>query len=195
MLDIIARHSRRIDSIINSVLGLSRRSQTSRRMLALNSWLYDAIDDYLATNEEPPDFDMHDFDASLQVEFDPDHLRQVLFNLWDNAWRHARRDSVTLTITLSGHANRSRSDRFCLDVRDNGPGIDASIRDQVMEPFFSTMNEGTGLGLHICAELCEANGAQLIPVADPDGACLRIVFANTVADAAAAPPNPAEKYS
>lgn len=198
MLDIIRRHSRRIDGIVSSVLGLSRRSQTSRRTLALHGWLYDAIDDYLTTNEDPPDFDMDDFDESIQVEFDPDHLRQILFNLWDNAVRHARRDGVELTIALSGHSNRSRSDRFCLDVRDNGPGIGTEIRDQVMEPFFSTNREGTGLGLHICGELCEANGAQLIPVADSHGACFRIVFAHTgsagVANATASLPSSVHEF-
>lgn len=175
MLDIIDRHSQRIDGIINSVLGLSRRSQTSRRTLALGNWLLDAIDDYAAFNEDAPDFDVDDFDEALQIEFDPDHLRQVLFNLWDNAGRHARREGVELAIGLTGH--RDRSGRFCLDVSDNGPGIDDTIRNQIMEPFFSTMREGTGLGLHISAELCEANGAQLIPVAQSHGACFRIVFA------------------
>ena len=176
MLDIIHRHSRRIDNIINSVLGLSRRSQLSRRTLALSGWLLDAIDDYLGTNEEAPDFDLDEFDPQLQIEFDPDHLRQVLFNLWDNAQRYARKQDIELTIRLSGH--RNRHDRFCLDVIDNGPGIDPAILDQIMEPFFTTTREGTGLGLHIAGELCEANGAQLMPVAHSAGACFRIVFAH-----------------
>jgi two-component system sensor histidine kinase PilS (NtrC family) len=176
MLDIIHRHTRRIDGIINSVLGLSRRSQTARRTIALNNWLYDAIEDYLAYNDDAPDFDLDEFDDELQVEFDPDHLRQVLFNLWDNAQRYARREGIELTIRLAGH--RNRSDRFCLDVIDNGPGIEQAILDQIMEPFFTTTREGTGLGLHISSELCEANGAQLIPVAHSAGACFRIIFAH-----------------
>ncbi|MES1928276.1 signal transduction histidine kinase [Salinisphaera dokdonensis CL-ES53] len=176
MLDIIHRHSRRIDNIINSVMGLSRRSQLSRRTLALSAWLYDTIDDYLDYNEDAPDFDIDEFDAALQVEFDPDHLRQVLFNLWDNAQRHARKAGIELTIRLTGH--RNRSDRFCLDIIDNGPGIDPAILDQIMEPFFTTNREGTGLGLHIAGQLCDANGAQLAPVAHSAGACFRITFAH-----------------
>ncbi|WP_348766325.1 ATP-binding protein [uncultured Salinisphaera sp.] len=175
MLDIIHRHTRRIDGIINSVLGLSRRSQTSRRTLALSNWLDDAIEDYLTFDDDSPDFDVEAIDPELQVEFDPDHLRQVLFNLWDNAKAYARRDGVVLTVHLSGE--RNRSNRFCLDIRDNGPGIDETIFNQILEPFFTTTRDGTGLGLHIAAELCEANGAQLVPVAHSGGACFRIVFA------------------
>jgi len=174
MLDIIHRHSRRIDNIINSVMGLSRRSRLSRRTLALSNWLEDAVEDYLDYNDDAPDFDLDAFDPQLQIEFDPDHLRQVLFNLWDNAQRYARRDDIELTIRLTGH--RNRQDRFCLDVIDNGPGIEPAILDQIMEPFFTTTREGTGLGLHIAGELCEANGAQLMPVAHSAGACFRIVF-------------------
>ena len=190
MLAIIHRHTRRIDGIVNSVLGLSRRSQTSRRTLALSNWLDDAIDDYLTYNDDSPDFDVDAFDPQLQIEFDPDHLRQVLFNLWDNAQSYARRDGVVLTIHLSGQCNRSN--RFCLDIRDNGPGIDTAIFNQIMEPFFTTTREGTGLGLHIAAELCEANGAQLMPVAHSGGACFRIVFAHvrTPSAPAAASPTP-----
>ena len=187
MLDIIHRHSRRIDNIINSVMGLSRRSQLSRRTLTLSAWMDEVIDDYLDYNDDAPDFDIDDFDPGLQVEFDPDHLRQVLFNLWDNAQRHARKAGIELTIRLTGH--RNRSDRFCLDIIDNGPGIDIAILDQIMEPFFTTKREGTGLGLHIAGELCEANGGQLAPVAHSAGACFRITFAH-VPPAIAAPTDP-----
>ena len=188
MLAIIHRHTRRIDGIINSVLGLSRRSQTSRRTLALSNWLDDAIEDYLTFDDDSPDFDVEAIDPQLQVEFDPDHLRQVLFNLWDNAKAYARRDGVVLTIHLSGH--RNRSDRFCLDVCDNGPGIDETIFNQILEPFFTTTREGTGLGLHIAAELCDANGAQLVPVAHSGGACFRIVFAPRRTSPAPTPASP-----
>ena len=51
--------------------------------------------------------------------------------------------------------------RVELHVIDDGPGVPEAIRSQVFEPFFTTHHKGTGLGLFIARELCEANGAGL----------------------------------
>lgn len=174
LLDIVHRHTRRIDTIVGSVLGLSRRSEMTRQTLVLAAWLRDCVDDYCQYNERAPAFSIEQIDAALRVEFDPGHLRQVLFNLWDNAQRYARRENTTLAVRLYGH--RSRSGLFGLDVIDNGPGLGSDVSDQVMEPFFTTSRDGTGLGLHIARELCEANRARLTPVAQRGGACFRIIF-------------------
>jgi len=48
-----------------------------------------------------------------------------------------------------------------LHVIDDGEGIAPSLQAQLFEPFFTTHSSGTGLGLYIARELCEANGAQL----------------------------------
>jgi len=46
-------------------------------------------------------------------------------------------------------------------VQDDGPGIPAEQQGKLFEPFFTTATDGTGLGLYIAKELCEANGALL----------------------------------
>ena len=48
-----------------------------------------------------------------------------------------------------------------LHVMDDGDGVDESHREQIFEPFFTTHSLGTGLGLYIARELCDANGARL----------------------------------
>lgn len=48
-----------------------------------------------------------------------------------------------------------------LHVINDGEGIDEENREHVFEPFFTTRSSGTGLGLYIARELCEANGARL----------------------------------
>jgi two-component system sensor histidine kinase PilS (NtrC family) len=53
------------------------------------------------------------------------------------------------------------SEEVELHVIDDGEGITDTQREQVFEPFFTTHNRGTGLGLYIARELSEANGARL----------------------------------
>lgn len=175
LLEIVHRHSHRIDSIIASVLGLSRRSGSHSERIALNRWLQDTVDDYAQCNGQTPRFTIQGLDESTEIRFDPAHLRHILFNLWDNSQRHGRRDLTVLHITLTGHDNRQG--RTCLDIADNGPGLDPETATGIMEPFFTTAHDGTGLGLYIARELCEANGAQLVPVTQAGGACFRIIFA------------------
>ena len=46
-------------------------------------------------------------------------------------------------------------------MSDDGPGVAEALRAQLFEPFFTTDSTGTGLGLYIARELCDANGATL----------------------------------
>jgi len=57
-----------------------------------------------------------------------------------------------------------------LHVIDDGDGVDDGHREQIFEPFFTTHSRGTGLGLYIARELCDANGAHLALVDSEHGA-------------------------
>jgi len=55
-----------------------------------------------------------------------------------------------------------------IEVQDNGPGIDPSVRDRLFEPYISTKPEGTGLGLAIVQTVLHEHGAE-IGFRDGDG--------------------------
>ena len=104
--------------------------------------------------------------GALQIEvpsdgcgasFDPDHLRRVLVNLLDNAWRHGTRLSGAVQV----HLGNPGSQCWELTVRSDGPAIASDVEPYLFEPFFSTRSRGTGLGLYICRELCERYGASI----------------------------------
>ena len=68
-----------------------------------------------------------------------------------------------------------------LDVIDTGPGISKEHLSQLFEPFFTTSDTGTGLGLYISRELCKNNGGDLRYIkASNGGSCFRIDFSNVV---------------
>jgi two-component system sensor histidine kinase PilS (NtrC family) len=67
--------------------------------------------------------------------------------------------------------------RTVLEVSDDGPGVPSDAVQKLFEPFFTTDEVGTGLGLYIARELCEANGAMIeYKRALDGGACFRIIF-------------------
>jgi two-component system sensor histidine kinase PilS (NtrC family) len=67
--------------------------------------------------------------------------------------------------------------RTVLDIIDFGPGIPEAESKRIFEPFFTTKTQGTGLGLYISREICEANRGQLQYIrTDENGSCFRITF-------------------
>ena len=67
--------------------------------------------------------------------------------------------------------------RVILDIINDGPAVEPQAVQQLFEPFFTTAEGGTGLGLYIARELCEANGAVLEYRQPAEGgACFRIEF-------------------
>jgi two-component system sensor histidine kinase PilS (NtrC family) len=107
------------------------------------------------------------------VDFDRGHLRQVLWNLCGNALRYGQGKPGSLVLIVGREEGA-----VVLDVQDDGPGIPDEHAARLFEPFFTTAAQGTGLGLYIAKELCDANGAQLRSRPRPGhrGACFRITF-------------------
>jgi two-component system sensor histidine kinase PilS (NtrC family) len=90
------------------------------------------------------------------VRFDPEHLRQVLINLLDNALRYASKQLEAIQITVS------YTDAAALiSVWSDGARMDQTVERHLFEPFFSSESRSSGLGLYISRELCERHGASL----------------------------------
>ncbi|MDT0619790.1 histidine kinase dimerization/phospho-acceptor domain-containing protein [Salinisphaera sp. P385] len=175
LLDIVHRHTQRIDAIVQSVLGLSRRGQALPARLDLAAWLPRAIHDYQQSQDTPADIRLVDLPASLDIQVDADQLRRIVYNLLENAERHARREDAPLIIRLA--AGRTDAGEVWLDVADNGPGMPDHVAEHLMEPFFTTDSNGTGLGLYVTRELCESNFARISVAQVRPGARFRILFA------------------
>ena len=174
LTEIITTHTQRVNTIIENVLQLSRRSASHPQQLNLEDWLEAFREEFLQVENIPSDqleLDLEPQDLSVHV--DPGHLHQVLVNLCQNGLRHAGTNPHLLI-----QCRKESSGAIRLDVADNGPGIDAQTAEQMFEPFFTTATSGTGLGLYIARELCEINQAHLSYLrTDSGGSCFRIHFA------------------
>jgi len=178
LTDIIRTHSSRVSHIIDNVLQLSRRESGAPERFSLRPWLEDFAREFTRTLElQEGELAVEDVPGDLEVRMDKSHLRQVLWNLCDNAVKYA---SETGGILVELHAGRVEAQgRPYLEVRDHGLGVDPTTAEQIFEPFFTARSGGTGLGLYISRELCELNRATLLYLdRDGGGSIFRIVFSD-----------------
>jgi signal transduction histidine kinase len=103
---------------------------------------------------------------ALSVEADPSRLRQVFANLLLNA-AQAGAQHVAVRGALSDGVAR-------VEIRDDGPGVSASIKRRLFEPFATGRAEGTGLGLAVSRRIVERHGGSLQLLDGPGGAAFEI---------------------
>ena len=166
---IIHDNAGRLERLVSDVLQLNRRDRVSAAPLRLQPWLGNFVAEFVANEQVSAERIALELRRECWIEFDHEHLHQVMWNLLRNATRYARAERGAIRLVLDGYA-----DRVELSVLDNGPGVPVAIRGQLFEPFFTTEAKGTGLGLYLARELCAANRATLEYVNDPAGAHFRI---------------------
>ena len=178
LTEIIQTHSIRVSHIIDNVLQLSRRESSRPERLSLGPWLKDFADEFSRTLElQEGELTIDEVPDDVEARIDRSHLRQVLWNLCDNAVKYA---SETGGILVELQAGRLQGrGRPYVEVLDHGLGVDAATAEKMFEPFYTERSGGTGLGLYISRELCELNRATLIYEDRPGGGSIfRIVFAD-----------------
>jgi len=168
---IIHDNTRRLERLVADVLQLNRRDRISGERICLAPWLASFVAEFAANESLPAERIVLEAPArEAWIEFDREHLRQVVWNLLKNAVRHGRPEPRSVRLAIGAFA-----DRIELSVFDNGPGVPAADQGQLFEPFFTTDSKGTGLGLYLARELASANRAILEYVDDTPGAHFRIL--------------------
>jgi two-component system nitrogen regulation sensor histidine kinase NtrY len=85
------------------------------------------------------------------LELDREQMKRALINLLDNAVAAVQEQGE---IRLATSHDRSRG-VVCLEVADNGCGLASGVKPRIFEPYFSTKENGTGLGLTIVSQIVE----------------------------------------
>jgi signal transduction histidine kinase len=100
-------------------------------------------------------------DAACEMSGDAEKLRRILLNLLGNALdalTEARTQKPCVVI-MAGE-NLAGSEVW-MRIRDNGPGIDPKLRSHIFDPFYTTKDHGTGLGLALSKKIVEAHGGAM----------------------------------
>jgi two-component system sensor histidine kinase PilS (NtrC family) len=160
LLRIVIDNVQRVERIVSDVLELGRRDRVHRESIDLSQTLPLFVEEFALKENVPSGAVQVKISGRALIVFDRSHLHQILWNLVGNAFRYSQRKEGSIRLIVQDH-DRDREHRVDLHVIDDGAGVDEAHREQIFEPFFTTHSRGTGLGLYIARELCEANGAHI----------------------------------
>ncbi len=179
LLDIIHTHTLRVNNIIETILELSRRRPAQLETLTIRELIENILREREMQTKMHNDIIEVEELSSLSVELDVNQVKQVLHNIIDNGLRYSEQKTGTRSLRIATGVITDTGQHY-LDIEDQGAGVPDDQIKNLFEPFYTTENSGTGLGLYIAKELCEANRLSLSYNDDKDGGCFRIAFSHTI---------------
>ena len=93
---------------------------------------------------------------TIEADFDAKLLGRAVRNLLENALR-ATAEGGSISVTVE----KKDENAVCISVADDGPGIEAELLPRIFDPYFSTHDAGTGLGLPIARRIVEEHGGTI----------------------------------
>lgn len=165
---VISEQSARINNIIHSTLDLAKNKSASKETINFELFMRELIDSSLRNIKNTPILDIK---TSENFEFDRIHLSQILINLISNADRYQDSDLGELSICY-----HCLSNALIIDVINFGVPIPVELREQLFEPFYTTDENGHGLGLYLVKMLCELNDAKVLYFAEENKSVFRVIL-------------------
>lgn len=161
--DIISAEISRLERIVQDALSFARPADPKFEPLDADTLLRE-VQGLMSTSLESRAVQVVvESDSGLHIRADSGHLKQVLINLVHNG-----ADAIVGagTVTLRARAARAslggrETDAVILEVSDTGEGIPPEVEKRLFDPFFSTKETGTGLGLPIAARIVQKHGGVL----------------------------------
>ncbi len=177
LTSIINTQAKRLNSIVENVLQLSRQQRGTPEAIDLYQWLIQFKEECVSTHNLQASQIIIQIDhQGTEIHFDSNQLHQVMWNLCSNAINHSNIEHATIMINIQGKIDEQTRQPY-IDIIDNGAGINKETQALIFDPFFTTSSEGTGLGLYITKEVIESNRAKIRHMSPATGGtCFRIYF-------------------
>jgi two-component system sensor histidine kinase HydH len=174
-LAVLSEEIARLDASLQSFLDYARPPQTAKGQVDLGT-VAEKTRQLLAGRAEQQAIHMEveQPNGRIVVHADPEQLRQVLLNLMLNAFDAIGHDG-TVTICVAP----GKQGEAVITVADSGSGISQAVRERLFEPFVSTKESGTGLGLTICRRIVEDHSGRIEAADNPSGGAVFTIWLPT----------------
>ncbi|MBN1780863.1 HAMP domain-containing histidine kinase [bacterium] len=152
-----------IETMLSEILETERLDTEHGRLRKTDTDLVALIRDVMKEfQDRPPGFRMQVRPESVILSLDPERIRLVMKNVFENAFKFSRKESEPVSVSVTVQA-----DRVMVRVRDDGIGIPEDQIPYLFEPFYradrsrSKTIGGYGLGLHLCRKIVNAHGGEI----------------------------------
>jgi signal transduction histidine kinase len=161
-LQVMKDSVQRINEIVKSLLSFSRFKKKEIRKINLSQVIESSMNS-IALKVPSNITVVNEMDEDFIIETDSQQLQQVLVNILFNAIEaiDKKEGKIFIRTYISGRHQLPSRELFNISVKDNGPGIDESFKEKLFQPFQTTREEGTGLGLYTCYGLMKSLGGNI----------------------------------
>lgn len=166
LLDNVVAEVDRVNRVLSGMMALGRPTAARDERTDVAAVAGDAINFCQAYAKQHGQVIRATLPESLWVQGDPHELRQVLVNLLLNACQ-ASGTGQTIVVDGSSKSDVDGKTHVVLRIMDSGEGMPRHILDRVFEPFFSTKQDGGGLGLSICRDAVQRHGGNITIASEP----------------------------
>ncbi|HEZ0570854.1 TPA: histidine kinase [Neisseria meningitidis] len=149
----------------------NKRNKTERETIGLIPFWEEFKQEFLLGHPDAAGCIRLDMQGNhLTAYFDPAHLRQIMWNLANNAWRHSSKRNGSIAVV----ARPAQKNTISILFSDDGGGVPPEVQEHLFEPFYTTAENGTGLGLYVARELAHANFGDLTYL--PEAKCFELTL-------------------
>jgi signal transduction histidine kinase len=151
----------RVERSISHLLRFAREEETRVESIAMQDVLESAIDSFRDRCIRNQTLILRNYDAEGQLEGDPEQLRRVVINLIGNAMDAIEEAQVSQPEIRVSMGENLAGNEVWLRIADNGFGMDDQTCEQIFDPFFTSREEGTGLGLALSRKIVDSHGGTI----------------------------------
>ncbi|MDI6605233.1 MAG: ATP-binding protein [Thermoanaerobacteraceae bacterium] len=146
----------RIIELTKEYLSIAKKEDSSNKII-----LKDVIEEYMTVIEAEAAHRnieiIKRYNATPAVNIDPNHIKQLLLNIFQNAFQAINKNGTIILVTKFNPV----TNKVIIKIADDGYGIERENLKRIMMPFYTTKKEGTGLGLPICKRILETYNGSL----------------------------------
>jgi signal transduction histidine kinase len=175
----------RVEKSISHLLRFAREEETQVGTVVMQDVLESALETFRDRAARGGIKIIRNYDADGHLEGDAEQLRRVVINLVGNAIDALEDGGIEEPQVRVSMGENLAGTEVWVRVGDNGLGMAENVRDQIFDPFFTSREDGTGLGLALCRKIVDNHGGSIeVETASGEGSEFVIVFPKSRANEA-----------